>query len=487
MRQLSGLDASFLVLETPNAPMHVGSVLLFEPPRGRRFDFEHYRDAIAARLHVSRVFRQRLLEVPFDLGRPFWVEDPGFDLDFHVHHMALPRPGGFRELARLAGHVYTIPLDRSRPLWEMTFVEGVDAVPGVKKGAFAIISKVHHAGIDGMSGAEVLGALLDVDPDAPPPEATRTWKPERVPSDLELIARATGSAIEPLRLASLVARTVTATLASGGGARPQVAGLKPPPAPFQAPQTRLNVPLTPRRSWCATRFPLERLRALRSLVDGATVNDVVLAVVGGAFRRYLEERGHLPAESLVAMAPVSVRREDEKGSLGNQISAMLVRLGTDEADPLERLRRVQAGAARTKGHHKGVGARTLADYTHFVPFSMAGLAARLYTRMEVARLHRPIFNVIVTNVPGPQVPLYFAGARLAAAYGAGPVFDGVGVILVVFSYAGDVSVSVTACRAVMPDGEAFCAHLDDAVAELERQRPRGRRPRPVPAPTAARG
>jgi diacylglycerol O-acyltransferase len=199
-------------------------------------------------------------------------------------------------------------------------------------------------------------------------------------------------------------------------------------------------------------------------------------VCAGALRSYLGERSALPEESLVAMAPVSVRREDERGALGNQISAMLVRLATDVEDPLERLRLVQQGTTRTKSHHKGVGARMLADYTHFVPFSLSGLAARLYTRMQVARMHKPIFNVIITNVPGPQQPLYFGGARLAASYGAGPIFDGVGLIIVVFSYAGGITISTTACREAMPDPDVFCSRLDESLAQLEKAASAARRP-----------
>jgi diacylglycerol O-acyltransferase / wax synthase len=476
MQQLSGLDASFLYLETPNAPMHVGGVLLFEPKvPGGRFDLPAYRRVVASRLHVARTFRQRLVNVPLDLGRPYWIEDPDFDLDFHLHHMALPRPGGWKELTRLTAHVFAQPLDRRRPLWEMTFVEGLDHVFGLRAGAFAIITKVHHAGIDGGSGAEILGALLSLEPNARTAPPVKPWKPEHPPSDWELLTRAGGNALQPLRLANLLGRTGKSIVQAG--ALWGLKGAALPPVPFATPRTRLNVPITPHRVWGGTLLGLDRIKRIKTAVPGVTVNDVVLALCAGALRRYLKGTGDLPSKPLVAMAPISIRKEDERGAMGNQVSAMLVRLATSEADPIRRLQLIHDGAARSKGYHQAIGARTLTDYTHFIPFSVAGLAARLYTRMQVARMHSPPFNVVITNVPGPAFPLYLGDARLAANLGAGPIFDGMGLFLAIFSYAGQVAITATSCREIMPDVDAFVGLLEDSLEELEAAlMPRRRRP-----------
>jgi WS/DGAT/MGAT family acyltransferase len=460
--------------------MHVGGVSIFDAG-GRPFDLDAVRQLLEGRLHLVRSFRERLVEVPLGLGRPHWVDDPGFALDVHLHHVALPRPAGWRELVRLVSREQARPLDRSRPLWELTFVEGLDSVPGVPPGGFAVLSKVHHAAIDGVSGSEILGALLDVEPGGRSLSEPPAWNPGPMPGALEVLTRAAGgAATHPVELARFVARGLL-SLASAGS-RLALDAAPAPPAPFRAPLTPFNVPVSARRSFGGTLLALDRLRAVRDAVPGATVNDVVLALVSGALREHLLEIGELPARSLVAMAPVSVREESEKGQLGNRISALLARLHTEEPDPLERLRRIHAGTQRSKVVHRAVGARTLADATQVVPFSLAGLAVRLYTGLQASRLHDPIFNLIVTNVPGPQQPLYLGGSRLLAHFGTAPLFDGLGLIVVVLSYAGTLSFGITACHDLLPDADGFAQRIADALAELEaalrpaRRRPAARRP-----------
>lgn len=480
MEQLQGLDATFLSAETPNAPMHIGSLLTFAPPEGGTFDFDATHDLLASRMHVSKVFRQRLVTVPLGLSRPFWIQDPAFDLDFHLHHVALPSPRGPRELARLVAREFARPLDRARPLWEVTFIEGLENVPGVPPGGFAMLTKVHHAAIDGLSGAEILGAFLDTSPDGRPAGEPGPWSPDAVPSDTELLRRATGAVSgEPARLADLVANTVRSALRVG--AHRLVNKVELPPLPFEAPRTRFNDPVTPHRVWGGVTFELERIKAVKNAVDGATVNDVVLAVSAGALRRLLEARGELPAKPLVAMTPVSIRPEEARGAMGNMVSAMLVSLATDEPDPVKRLQAIRDGARRSKAYHHAVGARTIMDYTQAVPFSIAGVAARLYTELGLARRHAPLFNVVITNVPGPQVPLFMGGARLLTNVGAGPVFDGIGLFMPVLSYAGTLSIGVTSCREILPDAEELCGLLTASLHELERSvmpkaKARARRP-----------
>jgi len=467
MEQLQGLDATFLSAETPNAAMHIGGLLTFAPPtEGQLFDFDAYRELMASRMDVSKVFRQRLVTVPLGLGRPFWIRDPDFDLDFHLHHIALPSPGGPRELARLVAREFSRPLDRARPLWEVMFVEGLHQVPGVPAGGFGMVTKVHHAAIDGVSGAEILGALLDPSVEVRALPEARDWKAESVPSDLDLIRRAAGSLLlEPARLAELVSDTVRAAVRVGASWGVNKVDL--PPLPFAAPRTRFNVPVTPHRVWGGVVLSLERVKSLKNAAEGATVNDVVLAICAGALRRLLLSKGELPEKPLVAMTPVSVRPEAARQEMGNLVSAMLVSLATDEADPAKRLLAIQNGARRSKTYHHAVGARTLLDYTHVLPFAITGLAARLYTQLQLSRLHAPLFNVVITNVPGPQTPLYMGGARLLSNIGAGPIFDGIGLFMPVLSYAGTLSIGVTSCREILPDPEAFCGFLRESLVELE--------------------
>ena len=243
--------------------------------------------------------------------------------------------------------------------------------------------------------------------------------------------------------------------------------VKPPPLPFTAPRSRFNVPISRERTWAASILSLGRIKAIRAAVEiEATINDIVLTVCAGALRRYLLENDDLPEKPLVAMVPISVRTEDERGSMGNKVSAMLVSLATDVADPLERLGQVHDGATGSKIHHQAVGARTLSDIGEFIPFGLAGTAARLYTRAHLAEKHRPIFNLVITNVPGPQIPLYVAGARLLTNIGAAPLFDGMGLILPIFSYAGQLAIGATSSREVMPDVDVFAGYLRDSLDEL---------------------
>ncbi len=472
MEKLSGLDATFLYLETEHAPMHIGGVSIIDPkkPDGSRFGLEDLRRLMRERLPAARIFRQRLAEVPLDLGKPYWVDDEKFDLDFHVERTQLPEPGGARELAALAAWEFGQHLDRTRPLWKFVLVEGVDTVPDVPKGSIAIISRVHHAAIDGVSGAEILSALFDVEPRTPEPSPDEDGEPVAIGADpnsplerLKLMWSATDGLGEARRAGGRLLKGVTSSLVKSGALRIQ--RVKPPPTLFTAPRTPFNAPVSKRRVWSATWLDLERVIAAKRTAD-CTVNDVVLTICAGALRRYLQERDELPEEPLVAMVPISVRGEEGQGAMGNQVSAMLVSLATDAEDPLERLNRVRKAARESKIYHHALGARTLADYSEVVSFGLAGLAARLYTRTQLAERHRPIFNLVITNVPGPQVPLYVGEARLLAHAGAAPIFDGMGLILPVFSYAGKLSIAALSCPEILPRARELTTHFRTSLEEL---------------------
>ena len=466
MQQLSGMDAAFLYFETRNAPTHIGSFAIYDQSTapGGRVTFKGILANVERRLHLARCFRQKLVTVPFDIDHPYWIEDPEFDLEFHVRHIALPHPGDWRQLCIQVARIHSRPLDLARPLWEMYVIEGLDNVEGVPAGGFAVLTKIHHAAIDGVSGAELAGAVHDTAPDAEPPPPENRWVPEREPGFLELAARTTLNNLRnPFRFVQVLGRSgpglVNAFL---GSDEDEIETTGP------VPRTRFNGTISPHRVVEGRTFSLQDIRDIRKRVPGATVNDVVLTVCSGALRRYLDSHGELPDESLVAMAPISVRTHEEEGTAGNRISAMSVTLYSDEPDPLERLRKVYHGTQASKATAEAVGARTMTDITQFMPGALAGLAARLYTRLGLANAVQPFLNTVITNVPGPQIPLYFTGARMVGLYGMGPVMDGMGIIHPVFSFSGRISISVTACRDMLPDpgfyAECLQASFDALLA-----------------------
>lgn len=483
MRQLSGLDAGFLALETPTAPMNIGSVCILDPQTDSgRLDVESFRAALATRLADAPALRRRLASLPLDLSRPYWIElqPDQIDLTVHVENTQLPEPGGWRELSELVAWEMSQPLPRDRPLWQLLFVDGVDTIAGAPRGAVAVIARVHHAAIDGVSGAEILGALADVTQPAPPTAAAgnggqaATGEPGGSagaddPGVLDLLKRASRDlASAPAALSKTVGRSLLG-LAGGLRLRSDAGdndGRERPPLPFSAPRTCLNRQIGAQRSWAPAFLDLGRIKAIKDRED-ATVNDVVLAVCAAALRGWLVASDALPGEPLVAMVPVSVRAPAERRSAGNLVSAMLVSLATDEPDPHERLRRIRDAARSSKVAHQAVGARTLVESAELVPFALSGLGVRLYSRLHLAEKHRPLFNLVITNVPGPPRPLSMAGARMLAYAPTAPVFDGLGLILPVFSYAGVVSIGVTADRALMPDTRAFAKRLDAGLSELE--------------------
>jgi len=460
MRQLSGTDASFVYLEGPRVPMHIGSIAIYDPstaPDGK-VTFKGILEHITGRVPLVPSYREKLARVPFDLDHPYWVNDADFDLEFHVRHIALPKPGDWRQLCIQAARLHARALDLDRPLWEFYVIEGLDNVEGVPPGSFALLSKVHHAAIDGVSGAEMTAAIHDVTPEPPEPIATDAFEPERVPSSFELVTRASiNNATQPIRFARLVRRTARTSLRNIGALRPAF-----PPAP----RTRFSSVITAHRVVDGRAFDLGAMKEIKSSVPGATINDAVVAVVTGALRRYLMDKGELPDTPLVAMAPISVRTTDESGAMGNRVTGMMVSLPTTIEDPLERLKTVYANTQSSKELTNAIGARTLSDYTQFVPWALAGLATRSASRLSLANRANPVINTVVTNVPGPQMPLYMAGAQMVALFGMGPVTDGMGIIHPVFSYNGTITISFTSCREMLPDPAFYAECVQASFDEL---------------------
>ncbi|MDH3678907.1 MAG: wax ester/triacylglycerol synthase family O-acyltransferase [Acidimicrobiia bacterium] len=470
MKQLSGHDASFLYNETPNQPMHVGSVMIYDPstaPNGK-VRFKEILAHIENRIHTADLFRKRLESVPMNLDHPWWVDDRNFDVEYHVRHVALPKPGDWRQLCIQAARLHARPLDHTRPLWEFTVVEGLDAVDGLPPGSFAIVSKIHHACVDGVSGDQLNSAIHDIDPAGDENDAPLPWTPEQPPNMGDLLARAwVRNAREPWRFGRLVARTIPAM---GRGARATRGLPTPPVSPGGAPRTRFNGTIGPHRVFESVDLELASIKKIREAVPGATVNDVVLTIVGGAMRQYLLDHDGLPNESLTAMAPISARPKggasNGDGGQGNRVSAMFVSLCTDVAGPRHRLEAVHQSTQASKALTNAVGADLLADYAQFTPSMLAGAGARLSSSLGMANRIDPAYNTVVSNVPGPQEPLYMNGARVVAMHGLAPIHDGVGLFHGVYSYCGRVFVSATACRDMLHDPAAYADALRFSYDEL---------------------
>jgi WS/DGAT/MGAT family acyltransferase len=466
MQQLSGLDASFLYFETPNASTHIGAFSIYDPSRLRSgaITYEKLLADVERRLHLARCFRQKVARVPLDLDHPYWVEDADFDLEFHVRHIALPKPGNWRQLCEQAARIHARPLDLSRPLWELYLIEGLNDLPGMPSGSFATLIKIHHAAIDGVSGAQIIAAMHDERPDAELPAATEPWVPERDPSALRLLGRAAANNVRsPFQLGRVLANTVPGIrryLDEQRRGRIEETG--------PVPRTRFNASVTPHRVVGGIRFDLRTVKEIRKSVSGATVNDVILTICAGGLRRYLESKKELPKESLIAMCPISVRSESEKGVAGNRVSSMSVALRTDVADAGERLRAVFDATQHSKKLAEAIGARTMTDLGQFIPGGLAGLGWRTATRLGLANRVSPFLNTVITNVPGPQVPLYSSGAELIAQFGLGPVMDGMGLIHPVGSYNGSAVIAFTSCREMLPDPEHYEDCLRESLDDLTR-------------------
>jgi diacylglycerol O-acyltransferase len=457
MERLSGLDASFLYLETPTQLLHVCGVIVLDPdtiPGG--YSFEEFRDVLERRIENVPMFHRKLKQVPLGIDHPVWVTDEHFDIHRHVHRMAVPSPGGDRELADLCGHIAGIPLDRSRPLWEFFVIEGLES------GKVAVFTKMHHATVDGVSGANAISYMCSLEPEAPPIEsASPHQKQPRTPSDVELIARGVVSNLsKPAQVAKLVPSTAGVLTRTLGRARSGTAMA----APLRAPRTSFNGTITGHRTIAVQDMSLEKIKEIKRAVDGATVNDVVLTVAGGALRRYLEERDELPSSSLLAVVPVSVREESRKSGGSNKVSTIFSRLGTDVADPVERLELVSENNTNAKEHHKAIPADTLQDWAEFAAPRTFGLAVRMVSSLGLADSGPVIHNLVISNVPGPPVPLYFMGARIEGLYPLGPIMHGAGLNITVMSSEKSMHIGAIGCRELVPQPwkltEKFPEELD---------------------------
>ncbi|MBA3263623.1 MAG: wax ester/triacylglycerol synthase family O-acyltransferase [Thermoleophilaceae bacterium] len=451
--RLSAIDASFLHQEKQSSHMHVGALVIFEGPAPSHDEFSTH---IQSRLRLVPRYRQRLAVPRFEMGRPFWVDDPSFNIDYHVRHTALPRPGSDDQLRQLAGRIFSQRLDRSKPLWEVWLIQGFEG------GKFAVISKTHHALVDGVAGVDIATVLFDLQP--VPPEAPEDdgWTAEPEPSDVELVAEGIKGLVRtPLSLAgrtlgaiSSPSRSIEHVREAAEGIGEVVwAGMNP------APDVPLNVPIGPHRR---VRWVQSRLSDFKEIKDalGGTVNDAVLAVVAGALGRWLRTRGvRTEGLELRALVPVSIRSQDERGTLGNRIAAMRGALPVYVDDPVERLRQVQESMGNLKQSKQALGAEVIAGLTDFAPPTLLAQASRL-------NFSTRLFNLIVTNVPGPQFPLYLLGREMQEIVPIAFLPENHALAIAIMSYNGKVDFGLLADYDAMADLEDFGTMLEDALAEL---------------------
>ena len=454
--RLTALDAGFLHLERHGAHMHVAGVMVFEgdPPA-----YDELVEALDARMHLVPRYRQKLAHVPYGQGRPVWVDDPHFNLRYHVRHSALPPPGSDEQLRNLAGRLFALPLDRTKPLWEINLVEGLDG------GRFALISKTHHALVDGVSGVDITSVLFDATPD--PPEPTQpppTWVAEPEPSDAELLGQAL---LERTTLPNEAARGVRALTRAPRRVLSQAgewmvgigamawAGVNP------APVTPLNVPIGPHRRYTWVDSEVARFKAIKNALGG-TLNDVVLAAVALALGRFLRRRG-IDTDDLVlkAMVPVSVRADAERGALGNRVAAMWAPLPVGVEDPEAVLDEVADAMRGLKESGQAVGAQALTSLADFAPPTIMSQAARLQARQR-------FFNVVVTNVPGPQVTLYLLGRPMRALYPVVPLARHQALGIAIMSYDGRLGFGLLGDYDALPDLEDLADDLRAAIGALSK-------------------
>jgi diacylglycerol O-acyltransferase / wax synthase len=483
MQQLGGLDAAFLYCETPTTHLHVCGLLLLEPSAAASSSFyDSIRSMLSERLPTIPAVHHRLAFTPLNVSRPFWVDDSDLDLDHHLHRLTLRPPGDERTLADLVGDIASRQLRRDRPLWEIWVIEGL------AKGRVAVLIKMHHSTIDGVTGASILGHLLDLEPVArPTAPASAPHKPEHAPGGLELLARGLATRLAaPLSLALLVPTTtchVATTLWRFGR---HTDGGPAPAMPFTAPRTLFNATLTARRSVAFADVSLADVKMVKNTF-GVTVNDVVTAIMGGALRSYLEGRGELPHRPLLAAEPVSVHDQTSTQAGTTRLSVMFSTLATDEPDPAERVRTIAAGNGRAKEIHQMVGADTLVRWSeHFWPNAFA-LGARLYSALHVADHHRVVHNLILSNVPGPPTPLYMAGARLVGLYPLGPLTDGAGLNVTVLSQGERVGFGIITCPDLVPEVWDLADAIPGALRQLVEAAVEAQTPEYFdPGPTAGR-
>lgn len=462
MRQLSGQDASFLYMDAPNCEMHGTLVFIYDPSDApnQPVRFKDILKHVESRLSVSSIFRQRLVQVPLALDYPYWVNDDNFDIEYHVRHMALPKPCDWRQFYILLSRLNAPPLNLERPLWEMVVIEGLDQLEGVAKGSFALLIKGHHCAMDGHSAAELTMGLHDLSPDGARQVAVPAAAPlprESPPSLLSMLARALGNNLgAPARMLAPARRALPGMAAMMARFYRRSAG--------DNPSTRFNRPCSPHRVFALQSCPLADIKRIRAAVPGATVNDTVLSVAAGAVRGYLAAKGELPEASLRVLAPINTRQESEFGQAGNRISMFFPEVHTNIGAPLERLAAIYESTRHAKEVADAIGARDMTDLNLHTPAALSLLASKLFTHTGLTGRRTPFFHFGLSNAPGPQVPLYLCGARLKTWTVLVPLSHGFGLGFAVTSYLDQLTISFTGDRKALPDPDFMQQCVTDSLA-----------------------
>jgi diacylglycerol O-acyltransferase len=463
MERLSGLDASFLYIESPNVPLHVCSIIDLDTstiPGG--YSFDRLMDDLAMRVKALPEFRSKIADSQLNLDHPVWVEDKDFDLSRHVHRIALPSPGGRRELSDVCGHIASIPLDRSKPVWEMWVIEGVAGDDAHQGGPLAIMIKVHHAAVDGVTATNLLNQLCSLEPDPPPPD------PVPGPGDASLFEIAAGGLVRFMTRPLQMARAVPATVSTVVDTVNRALTGQAMAAPFTAPPTVFNADVTAERNIALAQLDFDDVKKVKNRF-GAKVNDVVLALCAGALREFLADRGELPDKSLVAVVPMSVHDTIDRPGR-NQVSGMFVNLHTDIEDPAERLCAIAEGNARAKEHSRAIAPTLVLDKTQVAARGVFNFMLGLVAHTPLG--HTPVHNLIVSNVAGPQEKLYGLGAEIKGLYPLGPIFHGSGLNVTVMSLGGRLNVGIISCRKLVDDLWPLADRFEGELQELLGRRSR---------------
>src|SRR5690606_6835399 len=418
MKQLSPADSQMLFIESPAAPNHVAPLSIYDPSTapGGKVTFKGILANLESRLHLAPAFRRKLLRVRLDIDEPYWVDDPDFDLEYHVRHLALPKPGDWRQLCILVARLISRPLDHSRPMWEMNVIEGLDNIEGLPPGCFAILFKIHHAMIDGKAGVELINALHDLEPTPPAPKRivdSEPWQPEPIPSQWQLATVGLKRlAWKPGQMLRLAARTMPGLITNS----------KKIKVPFRVPKPPLTGQLTGARVYDARFFDLGDFKTMRQLMPGSTINDLALSIVSGALRHYLQARKSLPKEALIASAPISIRSADSTSqNEGNELIIQNIPIYSNIADPEKRLTAICEAMRDTKEYVNAVGAKKLSEVSTAIPGRVGGLMANAMNLVAEMSGETMMCNTVITNVPGVQVPLYMTGAKAVMMCGGGPL------------------------------------------------------------------
>jgi WS/DGAT/MGAT family acyltransferase len=469
MEQLSGLDAMFIHAELHGLPMHISSFSIYDPatsPDGK-VDFRQVLDIFEKKIqHEVPILRSRLVEVPLNLDQPYWAEDPRFDMVYHVRHIALPKPADWNKLFTLVANLHAQPLNRARPLWEAYVIDGLDKLDGIPKGCFGLFLKVHHAIMDGRTGLALYSNLHTITPElqvfneaAKMP--VKADSAESAPGTASLMARATAHNVRKTMHLGKTLLNVAKTVG-----KLQLGVRSGELHSLEKPKCRFNGPISPGRVVDRQRLPIQDIKAIRNVSEGATVNDVALTIIGGAMRRYLASKDELPAQSLVSGVPIDVRTQDDAHKRGNMVSLMNVPLCTNIEDPLERLRVVHKEAIASKQYASTLGRTFVNDVLDDLYAGLTSWGIRSVVESGALAFFTPVHNTIITNVPGAPVPIYLAGAKLIDSFGLGPLVPNTGLFHTVTSTYECLSISFTACREMMPDPEFYSQCLAESFEEL---------------------